>query len=129
MNTPYTGEEARHVSSILEHYAHAREKHPYFCDGLLPRGIEPPELPIEEQIEINLAISRKRIKRGAELGNILWNEILNCEVWEATEAISKRDYAHAVEECYDSIAVLLRTIDVLEGRQILGNPETKGETK
>ena len=29
----------------------------------------------------------------------------------------------AVEECYDAIAVLLRVIDVLEGRQELGRPE------
>ena len=125
MNTTYTDEEARHVSSILKHYAHAKEKHPYFCDNLLPRDIEPPELPVEEQIEINLAIARKRIESGAKLGNILWNEILNCEVWEATEAINNRDYTAAVEECYDAIAVLLRTIDVLEGRQKLGKHAAK----
>ena len=118
-----------HLDGVMAHYAHAREKHPYFCDNLLPRDLEPPELPIEEQIEINLAIARRRIESGAKIGNILWNEILNCEVWEAAEAIYERDYAHAVEECYDAIAVLLRTIDVLEGRQKLGKPETKGETK
>ena len=25
-----------HADPILKHYAHAREKHPYFCDRLLP---------------------------------------------------------------------------------------------
>lgn len=129
MNEPTTTEETYHISNILKHYAHAREKHPYFCDHLLPRDIWPPELPVEEQIEINLAIARKRIKSGAKLGNIFWNEILDCEVWEATEAIANSDTAHAVEECYDAIAVLLRTIDVLEGRQKLGKPETKGEAE
>ena len=119
----------KHAPRALCHYAHAKEKHPYFCDNLLPRDIEPPELPVEEQIELNLAIARRRIESGEKIGNLLWNEILNCEVWEATEAIYERDYAHAVEECYDAIAVLLRTIDVLEGRQKLGKPETKGETK
>ena len=126
MNGSITIEETCHVSNILKHYANAREKHPYFCDSLLPRDLEPPELPIEEQIEINLAIARRRIESGAKIGNILWNEILDCEVWEATEAIYERDYAHAVEELYHCVAVLLRTIDVLEGRQKLGKPETKG---
>ena len=124
-----TTEETYHVSNILKHYAHAKEKHPYFCDNLLPRDIEPPELPVEEQIELNLAIARRRIESGAKIGNLLWNEILDCEVWEATEAIYERDYAHAVEECYDAIAVLLRTIDVLKGWQKLGKPETKGDNK
>ena len=123
MNGPTTTKETYHLSNILRHYAHAREKHPYFCDNLLPRDIESPELPVEEQIEINLAIARRRIESGEKIGNLLWNEILNCEVWEATEAIYERDYAHAVEELYDCIAVCLRTIDVLEGRQKLGNPE------
>ena len=129
MNCPTTTEETYHISNILKHYAHAKEKHPYFCDNLLPRDLEPPELPIEEQIEINLALARRRIESGAKIGNILWNEILDCKVWEATEAIYERDYAHAVEELHDCIAVLLRTIDVLEGRQKLGKPETKGEAK
>lgn len=118
-----------HDGRVRQHYNHAREKHPYFCDNLLPRDIEPPELPVEEQIALNLARARRRIESGAKIGNLLWNEILDCEVWEATEAIYERDYAHAVEECYDAIAVLLRTIDVLEGRQKLGKPEAKGESK
>ncbi len=116
----------KHAPRALYHYAHAKKKHPYFCDNLLPRDLEPPELPVEEQIALNLARARRRIESGAKIGNLLWNEILNCEVWEATEAIYERDYAHAVEELHDAIAVLLRTIDVLEGRQKLGKPETKG---
>ena len=129
MNSPITTEETYHVSNILKHYAHAKEKHPYFCDNLLPRDIEPPELPVEEQIALNLARARRRIESGAKIGNLLWNEILDCEVWEATEAIYERDYAHAIEELYDCVAVCLRTIDVLKGWQKLGKPETKGETK
>ena len=117
------------MERIWARYAHARKKHPYFCDGLLPRGIEPPELPVDEQIAINLMRSRNRLKRGAELGNILWNEVLDSEVWEATEAMSNREYDKAVEELFDCIAVLLRTIDVLEGRQKLGRPETKGKAE
>ena len=60
--------------------------------------------------------------------------VLNCELAEVYEAYARGDTAHAVEECYDAIAVLLRMIDVLEGRQALGDPakedvKTEGATK
>lgn len=48
--------------------------------------------------------------------------ILECEMAEVHEAYARGEMAHAVEECYDAIAVLLRTIDVLEGRQAFGDP-------
>lgn len=38
------------------------------------------------------------------------------------ETIPATGEAAAVEECYDTIAVLLRMVDVLEGRQKLGKP-------
>ena len=53
----------------------------------------------------------------------MWNELADCEVWEATEALANGDKAQAVEELYDCISVLLRTVDVLEGRQALGKPK------
>ena len=46
-----------------------------------------------------------------------------CEVREAYEALYNGDKSQAVEELYDCAAVLLRAIDVLEGRQALGKPE------
>ena len=45
------------------------------------------------------------------------------EKFEAIEAIANGDTVNAVEECFDAIAVLLRVIDVLEGRQKIDNPE------
>lgn len=50
--------------------------------------------------------------------------MLICEMWEVYDALSRGDRKHAVEELYDCVAVCLRTIDVLEGRQALGKPET-----
>lgn len=49
------------------------------------------------------------------------------DVWDVLHATEGLTFGQAVEECYDAIAVLLRTIDVLEGRQKLGKPEMKGE--
>jgi hypothetical protein len=108
---------------MYKHYAHAKEKHPYFCDRLLPDW---PKYKIRCRILNNLQHSRLRNRAGIRNHNLMWNEIADCEVWEATEAMANGDTAHAVEELYDCIAVLLRTIDVLEGRQKLGKPETKG---
>lgn len=58
-----------------------------------------------------------------------WNAILECKMLEVHEALANGDKAHAVEELYDCIAVLLRTIDVLEGRQKLGKPKKEGGAK
>ena len=117
---------AAHDARIRMHYDHARKKHPYFCDRMLPAWAESN---IKDHIQRALEDRRARLKQGAGDGNLMWNEVLDCECWEVTEALAHGDTAHAVEECFDAIAVLLRAIDVLEGRQKLGKPETKGEAK
>jgi hypothetical protein len=116
------------IDKIKEHYEHAKQKHPYFCDGLLPSQVKDgmTEEAMIGSIAWNIQAARARIRRGIKFGNVLWNEVLNCEVWEATEAMADGNTAAAVEECYDAIAVLLRMVDVLEGRQALGDPAKKG---
>ena len=118
MNGPITTEETYHISNILKHYAHAKEKHPYFCDIITCLS--------ESGADTHLDIYRSTLKAEADNGCVEADAVLMCEVYEAMQAYTYGDTAHAVEECYDAIAVLLRTIDVLEGRQKLGNPETKG---
>lgn len=49
-------------------------------------------------------------------------DVLLCELYEVEYAMAKKDVPNSIEECYDAIAVLLRVVDVLEGRQALGNP-------
>ena len=112
-----------HADPILKHYAHARKKHPYFCDRLLP------ELGHEEMrmhTKRVLTSIRKNLEGRARAGHVGWDNLLNCEVWEVLNAMANNDKAQAIEELYDCIAVLLCTIDVLEGRQKLGKPEAKG---
>ena len=117
----------KHAGRICTHYVHAREKHPYFCDRLLPgeeyRGN------VGEEIKANLAEERLRITYAIRKRRLGWDRLLNCEVWEALEAVFEGNKARAVEELYDCIAVILRTIDVLEGRQTLGRPEEGGSEK
>ena len=126
MNGPIATEETYHISNILKHYDHAKEKHPYFCDDLLPKS-EREEM--RRHTKDVLTSIRKNLEDRAQVGHVEWDNLLNCGRWEVFNAIANDDKAHAVEELYDCIAVLLRTIDVLEGRQKLGKPETKGEEK
>ena len=119
------------MERIWTHYDHAKEKHPKFCDGLLPCDLQPdnPNYMSEESVRWT-ANQETRVIRGnntldVENHGTLWNNLLNEEVWEATDAMARGDKPAAVEECYDAIAVLLRTIDVLEGRQPLGEPRAR----
>jgi hypothetical protein len=110
------------IEKIQQHYNHAKQKHPYFCDCLDPHGRTMPGHGAAKTLEYVRECNKKSIDKG----NIGWHDILCCEIWEVYEALSRNDKEQAVEELYDSIAVLLRTIDVLEGRQALGDPAKKG---
>lgn len=110
-----------HARRITDHYLSAREKHHYFCD---------------EITGYNSHVASFRLKQIRDL--IDWRKahkcvtaemLLRCELLEAEDAYLRGNKSQAVEELYDAIAVCLRTIDVLEGRQKLGKPEMKGETK
>lgn len=108
---------AEHDGRVAKHYAHAREKHPYFCD-VITRA----ELPDIQQ-------ARKYIQEANEAGYAVCDvravNLITDKLMEILESHLKGDTARAVERCYDAIAILLRTIDVLEGRQKLGKPENE----
>ena len=72
---------------------------------------------------MSLSDKRSDVEVLTKNGDLDWSELVLCEMWEVNEAIADGDTARAVEECYDVIAVLLRAIDVIEGRQKLGKPE------
>lgn len=112
MNGPITTEETYHLSNILKHYAHAKEKHPYFCDIITCLT--------ESGADTHLSIYRATIAAEIEAEAVEPSTLLGCEFYEAMQAYTHGDTANAVEECYDAISVLLRVIDVLEGRQQLG---------
>lgn len=102
------------VSAIERHYYHAKEKHPYFCDGILS--------PVEDY-ESALANQRIRIAEAARCNMTSACDLIDCELLEAYVKIAKNNTDAAIEECYDAIAVLLRVVDVLEGLQALGKPK------
>ena len=105
------------VAKIAEHYCHARAKHPYFADLMFLDEND------AEDAKRYLGIVRTILNIERKNGELYAETLVNCEVAEICEAISRGDKAHAVEECYDAIAVLLRMVDVMEGRQKLGKPK------
>ncbi len=105
------------MKKIAEHYRHAKAKHPYFADEFLTLD------GTAENIGRCLAYCRKELAEEIEAECATAETVLECELYEMKHALAVGDTAHAVEECYDSIVVLLRVIDVLEGRQELGRPE------
>ena len=109
-----------HADKILEHYKYAKEKHPYFCDWVQPQGLTDN---VKMYIKNSLSDMRNLIKKEVERKHLGWVALLNCEIWEIIDSLDEYDNTQAIEECYDAIAVLLRVIDVLEGRQKLGRTE------
>lgn len=121
INTNLNDYQSHHAGRMYKHYAHAREKHPYFCDIITCLS--------ESGADTHLSVYRATLAEEIEAEAVEPGTLLGYEFYEAMQAYTHGDTAHAIEECYDAIAVLLRTIDVLEGRQKLGKPETQGESK
>lgn len=111
------------VGTIERHYNRAKERHPYFCDGLTGGDVYGRESRLSqcEYYDARLRLCRDEVRNRSENGTLKAEHVLQCEYHEVLAAYARGDTAAAVEECYDCIAVLLRTIDVLEGRQKLGS--------
>ena len=102
------------VDKIKEHYNHAREKHPGFVDRLFLNGGD------VHRAENEVGVFRLVLKSEEGIEDVCAETVLRCELAEAAEAFASGDKSHAVEELYDTIAVLLRIVDVIEGRRKLG---------
>ena len=102
-----------HINRISEHYIHAREKHPYFADLFMD---DAHILIAKHELEKR----RRHLKSMIQLKEVTTLNVLRCEIYEIYEAAARNDKTQAIKECYDSIAVLLRMVDVLDGRQELG---------
>ena len=115
--------DAEVVLRIAEHYCHARRKHPYFADLMF---LDENDV---EEAKRNLRIVRTLLSVELKVGKICAETLVDCEVSEICDAIARGHNAHAVDECYDAIAVLPRMVDVLEGRQELGKPKEGEATR
>ena len=118
MSTSSEYDFAGHDDRIRQHYDHARKKHHYFCDKMFDKTNK-----TFENVTDQLSWTRLEIKVDASNDRLEFRTILECEMLEALEALHNGDKAQGVEELYDAIAVCLRAIDVIEGRQKLGKQE------
>ena len=113
------------LGKAMVHYRHARAKHPYFADGLSyseRTGDDIRDTIRAKYADGLLTLRRRFVREASEIGCIMAECVLDCEIAEVYSALAHGDTANAVEECYDVIAVIMRMIDVLEGRQALGKP-------
>ena len=92
----------KNFERILEHVNKAVEKHPKFCTSFCGRINDT----IAEQ-KLELARTLRRVDPNAY-------HILNEEVCEVLDAYSKGETEHAIDECYDAIAVLLRMVEFIQ---------------
>ena len=131
-NTPATWEQVKilkdasnHLSRVVKHYRHAREKHPFFADVMVREWIRGNG----KQCDVNFLLDEARMTLYARniSRNVSCFDILTCELYEIAEAVNRKNDKDAISECYDAIAVLMRMVDVLVGRQKLGR--TDGQMK
>lgn len=78
---------------IIEHLEKACKKHPQFCKKFLTE---------EGSRKVTLAMVRKMREINPCAQTILGEEVV-----EIYDAYSEGDKLHAIDECYDAIAVLL----------------------
>lgn len=87
------------IATIEAHLTKAVTKHPQLCTELLSSG------------NIGEYVKYDRICHDAYDENPCAENALQEEVAEVLLAIAQGDREHAILECYDTIAVLLRIID------------------
>lgn len=109
------------IDKIREHYEHAKQKHPYFCDIITCLS--------DSGADTHLDIYKATLAAEIATNSVEASTVLSCEYYEAVQAYTRGNTDSAIEECYDAIAVLLRIVDVLEGRQALGDPAKKEGAK
>ena len=102
------------VKMVVDHYAHACEKHPYFADFLLDENRMVLGRPCEKVNRRHLAAVQKEwLRKDAMNRNVTPEKVLLCEVAEVNDAVSIEDYKQAEYEIFDCIAVLLRWLEMI----------------
>ena len=105
------------VDEIVRHYEHAKAEHPYFADSIGELYADGDVAIVKYLLEDSL----ERRKRAIEKGTVdALEDVLLCELWKLRLVLTKGEKEAAKDKCYGAMAVLLRIVDVIEGRQKLG---------
>ena len=121
MSTSSEYEFAGHDERIRQHYDNAREKHPYFCDGITPFDIG--YVQMDQTFEEIVEERRDDVAYHAKKHSLLLEHLIDCEWSEVLCECDRGNDEMAVQKLYDLAVLCLRAIDVLEGRQKLGKQE------
>lgn len=89
------------IEKIIEHYNKAKLKHPVFCTAITTKK----KCNADTMLGLYRCLADE--KKTAEF-------IALEELYEAITAYIDGDRYHAIEECYDTIAVLIRMIEFME---------------
>ena len=93
-----------------EHFAKALRKHPRFADALHGH-------PSIEMLRDHLVECREILISERQRSEVFATDLLACELLEAWCAPNEQE---TISELYDAVAVLMRMIAVVEGKQRLG---------
>ena len=102
------------------HFLKAVRKHPRFADKMFT-------YPEVANAEKSLAGMRLWLRSQAAYDSLDGMTLTQCEIAEAQLANAQGDKAATVSELYDAIAVIMRMVSVLEGKQKLGRESHDGE--
>ena len=102
--------------NAASHFLKAVRKHPRFADALF--GDDAPD-----DAQDVLDAMRRELDYLAKNNWLDASALATCEIAEAQLANAHGDKAACVDELYDAVAVLMRMIAVVEGKQKLGGEE------
>ena len=100
----------------VAHFAKALRKHPRFADALFP------STDVAEAGQ-SLQEARDLVAHFVTNGGVDGVMLAQCEIAESQFANAMHQKAACVDELYDAVAVLMRMIAVVEGKQKLGGKE------
>ena len=102
--------------NAASHFLEAVRKHPRFVDALFGDDAA-------DDAQDVLDAMRRELDYLAKNNWLDASALATCEICEAQLANAQGDKAACVDELYDAVAVLMRMIAVVEGKQKLGGAE------
>ena len=108
--------------NAASHLLKAVRKHPRFADALFSTSERNERIRATalSQAECGLEEMREDIYLSTRDGTLEASYLLSCEIAEAEVEHMRGNAAETISELYDAVAVLMRMIAVVEGKQRLG---------
>ena len=99
--------ESPHLAAIADALEHAKRKHPFFADVAVSY------LDFRKAVD-QIAIAREYLADKVKANRCGGMTVLMCEVYEAIEAFSRKDYAATMDELAQCGAVVVRMMEAVQ---------------